>query len=489
MSMENKHAQRISPATPPPSGRPPKLNIASRQIDGLRTQLKTYHETFAPLFQRQEQRHWSLKYMEGQMLDLERKSIEPMARALEGGDVQAMQQFTSASPWDDHEIIRVHQREVGKILGQKDGMIIADGSDFPKQGENSVGVARQYCGALGKTANCQAGVFLAYASAHGHTLLDRRLYMPQHWFSSEYAALREECEVPETLSFQTKNVLLWSMLEPVLNDEVLPFQWILADEAFGRDTELLDKIAAKNKSYFVEIPCNTAVFGRQPKMVVLTGQSGRRGRPATKPRLAPEAQAPKRVDELAKALKKKHWRRVIIREGSKGPLEVEIAILQVVFTKNSLPVHKEWLVVRRKSSRQALSTWKFFRSNAPKQTAWKKLARLTAGRWPIETTFQECKSELGMDHYEVRNWRGWHHHMTMTMLSHHFLVRLRVEMGDDAPALTVSQARQLLNVILPKREFDAEAMLEEIQRTQQQNYAAYRSHRKRWQQHKTALAT
>ena len=279
------------------------------------------------------------------------------------------------------------------------------------------------------------------------------------------------------------------MLEPLLDSEILPFEWIAADEAFGRDTKLLNKIAAQNKSYFVEIPCDTPVFGRQPKMVVPKSPSRHRGRRATKPRLAPDARAPKRVDEFAKALKKKHWRRVIIHEGSKGPVKVEIAILYVVFTKKGLPVRKEWLVVRRKSSRQALAKWKFFRSNAPKRTSRKKLARMTAWRWPIETTIEECKGELGMDHYEIRNWRGWHHHMTMTMLSHHFLVRMRVEMGDDAPALTVSQARQLLNVVLPKREFDAQAMLEEIQRTQQQNYAAYRSHRKRWRHEKVALST
>lgn len=479
--MGNKHAQRISRTTPPPSGRQPKLNVASRQIDGLRTQLEKYHQIFAPLFQRPEQRHWSLQYMQGQMLDIERKSIEPMARALEDGNVQAMQQFASASPWGDDEIIHVHQREVGNTLGQKDGMIIADGSEFPKQGRNSVAVARQHCGVLGKTANCQAGVFLAYASARGHTLLDRRLYLPEHWFSAEYAELRQECEVPETLTFQTKNELVWAMLEPVLDDETLPFEWVLADEAFGNDSKLLNKIAAKNKSYFVEIPCDT--------MVVPKGQPQHRGQPASKPRLATDTPAPKRVDGLAKALKKKYWRRVIVHEGSKGPQEVEIAVLYVVFTLKGLPVRKEWLIVRRKSSRQPLAKWKFFRSNAPRRTSWKRLARLTAGRWPIETTIEECKGELGMDHYEVRNWRGWHHHMTMTMLSHHFLVRMRVEMADDAPALTVSQARQLLKVILPKREFDAHAMLDEIQRTQQQNYAAYRSHRKRWRQRKAALST
>jgi SRSO17 transposase len=332
-------------------------------------------------------------------------------------------------------------------------------------------------------------MFLAYASELGHTLVDRRLYMPKHWFDAEFAELRRECEVPETLSFHTKNELFSDMLEPLLDDETLPYAWVLMDEALGNDSKLLNKIDAKNKSYFAEIPCDTVVFWRQPKMVEPKGRVGQHGRPATKPRLAADTQAPKRVDDLAKALKKKHWRRVIIHEGSKGPLEVEIAVLYVVFTKNGLPVRKEWLVMRRQSSRQALAKWKFFRSNASKRISWKKLARLTAGRWPIESTFEECKGELGMDHYEVRNWRGWHHHMTMTMLSHHFLVRLRVEMGDEAPALTVSQARQLLNVMLPKREFDADAMLEEIQRTQQQNYAAYRSHRKRWRRQKIALST
>jgi hypothetical protein len=198
---------------------------------------------------------------------------------------------------------------------------------------------------------------------------------------------------------------------------------------------------------------------------------------------------PQRLDELAQLLDARHWRRVIIHEGTQGPVEVEVAVIRVVFSENGLPARAEWVVIRRHSPPQPRSKWKFFRSNAPEKTSWKKLAEMTAWRWPIESTFEECKGELGMDHYEVRNWRGWHHHMTMTMLSHHFLVRTRVEMGDDAPALTVSQARQLLQVVLPKRRFDAKAAREEIQRTQQQNYAAYRSHRKRRRKQKPAKPT
>jgi SRSO17 transposase len=464
------------------------LNIAPRQISGLLKQLEKYHKIFVSWFHRPEPRHWALKYMQGQMLDIERKSIEPMARALDGGDVQAMQQFTSASPWDDAAILRVHQREVATTLGEDDGVLIVDGCDFPKQGQNSVGVARQYCGALGKTANCQASVLLGYASKRGHTLLDRRLYMPEHWFGPEYAALRKECGVPDELTFRTKNELSWSMLEPVLDEAIVPCQWIAMDEAFGRDSALLNKIDQKQKYYFAEIPCNTHVWRQRPKVLRPKVSAGR-GRPATQVRLAPEAPAPRRVDELASALAAHHWRRVIVHEGSKGPIEVEMAIVRVVFSEHGLPARHEWLVIRRKSSTQVLAEWKFYRSNAPQKTAWEKLATLTAWRWPIESTIEECKGELGMDHYEVRNWRGWHHHLTMTILSHHFLVRLRVDMGDEAPALTVSQARQLLQVVLPKREFDAHTVLAEIQRTQKQNYAAYRSHRKRRRKQKPARPT
>lgn len=488
MSMATTHARRISPATPPPSGRKPKLNIGSRQIRGLLTQLEKYHKIFVSLFRRPEQRHWALKYLQGQMLDIERKSIEPMARALDGGNVEAMQQFISASPWDDAAILRVHQQEVAATLGEDDGVLIIDGCDFPKQGQNSVGVARQHCGAVGKTANCQASVLLAYASRRGHTLLDRRLYMPEHWFRDEYAARRQECGVPDDLTFQTKNELSWSMLEPVLDEATVPCQWIAMDEAFGRDSALLNKINHKQKSYFAEIPRNTHVWWRWPK-VHRPQVGGGRGRPATRVQLAPEAPAPRRVDELAVALAARHWRRMIVHEGSKGPLEAEIAIVRVVFSEHGLPARHEWLVIRRKSSTQVLADWKFYRSNAPQKTARDKLATLTAWRWPIESTIEECKGELGMDHYEVRNWRGWHHHLTMTMLSHHFLVRMRVEMGDEAPALTVSQARHLLQVVLPKRKFEAQMVLEEIQRTQKQNYAAYRSHRKHRRKQKRAKPT
>ena len=487
MGMKNNHAQRICTATPPPSGRKPQMNVAPREVEGLLEQLQNYHATFAPLFQRQEQRQHALQYMQGQMLELERKSIEPMARALKDGDVQALQQFTSASPWRDEPILAQHRREVAITLGRPEGVVIADGCDFPKQGEDSVGVARQHCGALGKIANCQASVLLAYASDAGYTLIDRRLYMPEAWFTPEYESRRQACGVPEDLKFQTKNELCGDMLETLFSENALPFQWVAMDEAFGRDSVLLTRIARRDKYYFAEIPRSITAWRRRPKVLPATSETAK-GRPRKHARLAPKARAAERVEQLAQRLRPEHWRRVIVHEGTKGPIEVEIASLRLVFAEESLPGHEEWAIFRRTSAKQPLKHWKFYRSNAPHDTSWEKLAAMSAWRWPIESAIEECKGELGMDHYEVRNWRGWHHHMTMTLLSHHFLVRVRVEMGGQAPALTVSQVRKLLQVVLPQERFDAKTILQEIQRTQKQNYAAYRSHRKRRRQ-KSRLPT
>jgi SRSO17 transposase len=189
----------------PPSGMPPEMNLAPRDVEQLMAELTGYHAIFAPLFLRQEQREWSIKYLQGQMLHIERKSIEPMALALEGGDVQAMQQFIGNGAWDDELILKTHQQLVAETLGDsRTGVLVVDGCDFPKQGETSVGVARQYCGALGKVANCQASVVACYASERGYTLVDRRLYMPEKWLSEDYAERREECGVPADLTFHTQ---------------------------------------------------------------------------------------------------------------------------------------------------------------------------------------------------------------------------------------------------------------------------------------------
>lgn len=472
---------RVSKATPPPSGRKPGLNLAPRQVSGLKQKLVAYHRQYASAFQRKEQRFWALKYMEGQMLEIERKSIEPMAQALEDGNIQAMQQFVSQGAWSDAEVIRRHQTRVAETLGRPNGVLILDGCDYPKPGDDSVGVARQYCGPLGKIANGQASVVVAYASDAGQTLLDRRLYLPKAWFDEAHRDRWRKCGIPNDVTFHTTPELGANMIDALIAAAVVPFQWVTMDEGYGRAPHLLDRIHAHGKYFFAEVPRSTRTWRSRPK-VVPPGPSPATGRPPTVTYLAPDAPAAQRVEHLAQALPKRRWQKYIVHEGTKGPVAVEVAALRVVMVEDGLPGRAEWLVIRRPIGKGTLDAWKFFRCNAPKRTSLKTLARLTVWRWPVETVIEECKGELGLDHYEVRNWTGWHHHTAMTMLSHQFLVELRVEMDADAPALTVSQVRKLLQMVLPKRELDEAGMIAEIERVQQRNYAAYRSHRKRHRQ-------
>src|SRR5215210_6540644 len=241
------------PIVPPPSARPPEINLAPSDVEALADDLLAYHAEFASLFRRAEQRHWALAYLHGQLLHLERKSIEPMALALSGGDVQAMQQFISVGAWDDQLVLEKHQELVADTLGDaQSGVLILDGCDFPKQGKHSVGVARQWCGALGKVANCQASVVACYASKHGYTLVDRRLYLQQSWFTPEYRARWERCGIPEETPFRTRPELAAEIVTTLRKRQVLPFQWVTCDEAFGQNPAFLDAIAALNLYYLAE---------------------------------------------------------------------------------------------------------------------------------------------------------------------------------------------------------------------------------------------
>jgi len=399
--------------TPPPSGQPPVINLAPRDVEALG--------------ERSEQRQWALTYLHGQLLDLERKSIEPMALSLPDGNVQALQQFISLGAWDDRAVLKSHQQLVADTLGDAHtGVLIIDGCDFPKQGTHSVGVARQWCGALGKVANCQASVVACYASQRGYTLVDRQLYMPEKWFTPAYQQRRENCGVPADLAFQTEPELAWTLIERLHTEQVLPFEWVIGDEHFGNNPVLLDRIAAAKLRYMMEVPHDTLVWQQRPATAV-PPRSSKKGRPPQRARLLPEAPTPLRVDALASdgALR---WQAYQIQEGAKGPLIALFACVRVVAVREGLPGPDQWLVLRRSlGERPQLKT---YLSNAPASTSQATLVRKSGMRWPVEAAILECKSEVGMDHYEVRSWRGWHQHMTMSLLAHHFLVRQRCRLGE-----------------------------------------------------------
>src|SRR5262245_24715655 len=250
----------------------PALELPPQAIDNLVDELRAYHAIYSPLFQRREQREGAEKYLHGLLLEIPRKSIEPMVLALEGAKgnaVRTLQLFISEGTWEDDALLRRHWQEVDQVLGDDDGVLTLDGSDFLKQGQESVGVKRQYCGEVGKRANCQAGVFLGYASRTGYTLVDRRLYLPQEWVEDErYAKRRRRCGVPADLPFKTKPTLGWEMIQAVHRAHTLRARWVTCDEAFGRDTPLLDHLDGLGLWYCAEVPHDTQVWRQRPATAV-----------------------------------------------------------------------------------------------------------------------------------------------------------------------------------------------------------------------------
>ena len=455
----------------------PKLELTVAEIEvELLPELQEYHAIYSPLFRRREQREESEKYLKGLLSEIENKSVESMVLHFEGDNPNAIrsgQQFLGQGAWSGGPILQRHWQEVAKDLGEKNGVLIVDGSDFPKQGEESVGVKRQMCGELGKVANCQAGVFLSYASQKGYTLLDRRLYLPEEWVADEaYAERRKKCGVPTDITFRTKPQLASEMLQAVHEAASLPFSWLTCDSAFGRDTHFLDTIG-EFVSYFAEVDFDTRVWLSRPA-IAIPEWSGR-GRPPTRYRLVQGEPDAITVASVAQALPSHAWQRFTIKEGTKGPLVADFACLRVVAVRQALPGPDVWLIFRRNRTTGEI---KYYLSNAPIETTIQTFAWLSGMRWPTETCFEEGKQELGMGDYQVRSWAGWHHHMTLVILAHFFLVRLKLRLRDKAPALTLPQTVLLLQSVLPKPVLDAQLALDIVRYRQRRNHEAYYSHRK-----------
>ena len=404
----------------------PKFELDRDGILGFAEELKGFHENFVDCFHRSESRDNFFRYMSGQFSQLERKSIEPIAIAMEGGKIRAMQRFVSDAPWDDDKIERKYRSLINEDLGHPDGAIIFDESGFVKKGEDSIGVARQYCGTVGKVDNCQVGVFAAYTSAYGYALIDKRLYIPEQWFTEEYSERRKKCKLPLGVEFKTKPQLAVDMLQDIAKQEQIPFRYVLADSVYANSPEFVEAVEALIKvTYLLQVSEDTLCWVKNPCTIKKTYKYN--GQVRTKKILSVQTRDPISVKTFAAGINNFFWYRRKVSEGTKGPIEYEFTKKRIVLSRKGLPEKTVWLLIRRTLGREP--QYSYFISNAPVSVRLPTLVWLSGLRWSVEQCFEETKTELGMDQYEVRKFPGWHHHILTCMLGHYFLWHLKIRLG------------------------------------------------------------
>ena len=402
----------------------PQFALTRSDIDSFMDELRGFHTAFRACFTRQEPRDQFFNYMVGQFSALERKSIEPMALQVEGGKVRAMQRLISDALWDEAAMLETYHRLVQDEMGEPNGVLIVDETGFVKKGADSVGVARQYCGSLGQVENCQVGVFAAYASRQGYAVVDKRLFLPEPWFSDAYTARRTKCKMPAEVVWQSKPQLAAAMVQELYHAGVLPFKYVVADCLYGNSPDFWAACeACVGTVAFVATPADTRCW-LQP-LATTTHTSTSKGKPRTK-RVVVTDTPPSTVAELAHAMPATFWYRRTVSEGTKGPITYEFTRKRIRLCKAGQPTTVVWLLIKRTLG--AHPRYWYYLSNAPLSAPLRLFVWLSGVRWAIEQCFEETKTELGMDHYEVRKYPGWHHHMLTCMLAHFFLWHLQLRL-------------------------------------------------------------
>ena len=343
----------------------PKFNIKAKDIEDFNNELKGFHENFKECFFRSESREHFFKYMVGQFSELERKSIEPIALAVKDGNIRSMQYFVSDVIWDDNKILYKYRSMVSDDLGDPNGVLIFDETGFIKKGDDSIGVGKQYCGSIGKVENCQVGVFAAYASPHGYAMIDKRLFMPQKWFTDDYAPRRKKCDLPEDITFMSKPQLAIHMLKDIVEGKQIPFKWVVADSIYGNSPDFIQAVEqCPGLHYFVSVPFDTSCWLTTP--ITRKKKYKYKGQIREKVVLEKTEKKPITVASLAKSINNFFWYRRKVSEGTKGPIEYEFTKRRIILSKNGTPDKTVWLIIRRTIEKNP--TYRYFLSNAPLST-------------------------------------------------------------------------------------------------------------------------
>jgi SRSO17 transposase len=376
-------------------------------LRGVRPRLESFLKPFVASMQRHEQRANAQHYVQGLLSDLPGKNAEAIAY-LHDQERQGLQKFLGQSPWDAVPLHDELARQVGVELGEPDGILVLDPSAFPKKGTASVGVARQWCGRLGKTDNCQVGIYLGYASRQEHALVDVRLYLPRQWATDKKR--RRQAGVPKGGRFRTRHELALEMLEA--RGPLLPHAWVAGDDEMGRCSWFRKELRARGECYLLAVPSNTLVRDLIADPPEGSGRGRRRRAPFV------------RVEAWAAALPAASWQTVEVRDGQKGPVVAQVArTLVQARTEGRVSDVAEWLVVFREQQGDGSFKHDYLLSCAPVTTPVAEFARVFKAEHRVEECLQRAKGEAGLADYQVRTWEGWHHHQALSLVATWFLTQ------------------------------------------------------------------
>jgi SRSO17 transposase len=386
-----------------------ECQVAPEIFDQVMARLETFMVPFVSTFRRQEPSAHAHTYVRGLLSEVERKNVESIAYRF-GQDRLPLQRFIGWAEWDEAPLRQELTRQVAEQLGQADGVLVFDPSAFAKSGPESVGVARQWCGRLGKVDHCQVAVYLGYVSGAGHTLVDMRLYLPKAW--TQDPARLDKAGVPhDRRGYRSRHQLALDMLQE--RGALLPHGWIAGDDEMGRPYWFRRRLAHLGERYLLAVPGNTLMRDLE----TAPPESSSRGRRPKRPW--------QRIEQWSASLAQDAWTTIDVRDGAKGPLVVDIVKRRVAArTPQRQEGHEETVVVvrYRDRDRQEVVKVDFYLSNGTAQTSLATLAGVAKAEHRIEECLQRSKSEAGLADYEVRNWMGWHHHQTLSLIATWFLV-------------------------------------------------------------------
>ena len=379
-------------------------------IASCAAQLQPFVQRYLPCFARKEQRDHAQIILQGKLTGLQRKTTEPIAHRL-GLKRRPLQLFVGAAKWDDTEVLTELRRHVREELADEEATFVLDGSGFPKQGEASCGVSRQWCGCRGKVDNCQVGVFVAYVAPRGAALVAAQLYLPKEWAADRQR--RQATFVPKEVVFREKWQIGLDLLDQVRPE--VSGGWVAGDDEFGRCTELRAQLRQRRLRYVLDVPCNTLVRELSER------------RPPSRPEGKPRLPLFERVDHWVARQPQGRWRTMTIRAGEKGPLRVQVLLASVQTKDEGGRVGPQERLAVLRTLEAKPQVW--YTLSNDREANRGVLARVHGDRHRVEELLEQGKQEVGLSHYEVRSWTGWHHHMTLSLLALWFLQLEKLRLG------------------------------------------------------------